>query len=122
VSCEVCGAPPLAIDGACPFCHSPLERSGGGEGLLDYLAAHVPAARARRNLLGRGPVRRFELTAGGTVFKGRLRKDELELAPEAEPAPWAARLVSALARDATSDHELRRALSRSGWALTPLER
>jgi hypothetical protein len=122
VTCEVCGAPALAIDGACPFCHSPLERSGGGEGLLDYLAAHVPAARARRNLLGRGPVRRFELTAAGTLFKGRLRKDELEVEPRTDPAAWSARLVSALARDATSDHELRRALSRSGWALTPLER
>jgi hypothetical protein len=118
LTCDICAAPALAIDGTCPFCRSPLEQSGDGEGLLDYLYAHVPAVRARRNLVGRGPVRRVEVVAGGTVFKGRLRGDHLELAPEAEPSRWAARLVSALAGDAATDHELRGALSRSGWALT----
>ena len=118
MTCQVCQAPALEVEGACAFCHSPLAGSGDAGGLLDYIAAHVPRARARRNLIGRGPVRRIELSAAGTLFKGRLRKEELELLPEPEPAAWAAELVSALARDAAADHELRRALSRSGWALT----
>ena len=41
--CEVCGAPPLPMQGACVFCHSPLETAADPGGLLDYLAA-----RARR--------------------------------------------------------------------------
>ncbi len=82
------------------------------------MAARAPGARARRNLLGRGPVRHLEVTAGGERYSGRLRKNGLELAPEADPALWAAGLVAALARAAGRDHEVRRALSRSGWALS----
>ena len=119
--CRVCGAPALPVDGACAFCQSPLdahgEGVGEGEGLLDYVADHVPSARVRRGLLRRGPVRRLQVTAGGTRFTGRLRKDELELAPEADPTAWAYNLVRALAADAAADHELRHALARSGWAL-----
>lgn len=117
--CEVCRAPALEVEGACAFCRSPLSASGDAGGLLDYIAAHLPRARVRRNLIGRGPVRRIELTASGTLFKARLRNDRLELVPEPQPEHWAADLASALARDAASDHELRRALSRSGWALAP---
>jgi hypothetical protein len=118
MTCEVCQAPALQVEGACAFCHSPLAASGEGDGLLDYVAAHLPRARVRRNLIGRGPVLRIEVSAAGTLFKGRLRSDQLELIPEPEPARWSANLVLALARDAAADHELRKALSRSGWALS----
>lgn len=106
------------MEGACAFCRSPLTRSGDATGLLDYVAAHVPGAHARRNLIGRGPVRRLQITIGDRTFTGRLRRGGLEVAPGLEPELWAADLVAELGRAAASDHELRRALSRSGWALT----
>lgn len=119
MTCSVCGAPALPVDGACAFCQSPLAEEGEGEGLLDYVAAHVPTARGRRGLIGRGPVTRLRVEAGGRRFSGRLRKGELELEPESDPRAWAHELVRALAADAAADHELRRALTRSGWSLAP---
>ena len=117
MTCSVCGAPALAVDGACAFCQAPLATDGEGEGLLDYVAEHVPSARARRGLIGRGPVTRLAVEAAGRRFTGRLRKGELELDPEPDPRAWAHELAGALAADAAADHELRRALSRSGWSL-----
>lgn len=119
MTCPVCGAPALPVDGACVFCGSPLREDGGGEGLLDYVAAHLPAARVRRGVLGRGPVRRLDVRVGRERFSGRLRGEELDLEPEEDPTAWAHALVAALAAEATHDHELRRALTRSGWSLAP---
>lgn len=117
VTCAVCGAPALPERGACAFCLSPVAGTGDAEGLLDYVGRVIPRARTRRGLLGRGPVRRLVVVAGGERFTGRLRKSGLELAPEAAPAAWSARLAAALAEDAAADHELRQALARAGWAL-----
>ena len=117
-SCGVCGAPPLAR--ACVFCHTPARSYSSPTvvGLLDYLARHLPHARVQRTgLLGRGPVRRFHLHAGGEDFEARFRKGELALQPASPPADWANRLLAALSRDAAADPEVRRAVSRSGWAL-----
>ena len=87
-------------------------------GLLDYLALHLPNARTRRGgLLGRGPVQRFELQAGGERFAARFRKGELVLAPALAAPAWTERLLVALSREAAADAEVRRAVSRSGWAL-----
>ena len=87
-------------------------------GLLDYLALHLPKARTQRSgLLGRGPVQRFELQAGGESFAGRFRKGELVLSPVLAPPAWTERLLVALSREAAADAEVRRAVSRSGWAL-----
>jgi hypothetical protein len=87
-------------------------------GLLDYLALHLPQARVRRGgLLSRGPVQRFELRAGGEGFGGRFRKGELVLAPALPAAAWTEKLLVALSREAAADADVRRAVSRSGWAL-----
>jgi hypothetical protein len=117
-SCTVCGAPPLAR--SCVFCHTPHRAYSAPTvvGLLDYLGRHLPQARVRRGgLLGRGAVQRFELQAGGESFAARFRKGELVFAPPLPPAAWTDRLLVALSREAAADAEVRRAVSRSGWAL-----
>ncbi|HEY8643569.1 MAG TPA: hypothetical protein VIO84_12470 [Candidatus Dormibacteraeota bacterium] len=117
-ACTVCGAPPLAR--SCVFCRT-QHRSFTAPtvvGLLDYLALHLPQARAQRGgLLGRGSVQRFEVQAGGETFAARFRKGELVLAPLLAPPAWTERLLVALSREAAADAEVRRAVSRSGWAL-----
>jgi hypothetical protein len=117
-SCAVCGAPPLAR--SCVFCHTPARAFSSPTvvGLLDYLASHLPHAHVQRaGLLGRGPVRRLQVHAGGEDFHARFRKGELALRPEGKPVDWANRLLAALSRDAAADPDVRRAVSRSGWAL-----
>ena len=117
-ACTVCGAPPLAR--SCVFCGTPHRSFTAPTvvGLLDYLALHLPQARAHRSgLLGRGPVQRFELQAGGQSFRARFRRGELVLAPLLAPPAWTERLLTALSREAAADAEVRRAVSRSGWAL-----
>ena len=117
-SCTVCGAPPLAR--TCVFCHTE-QRSFTAPtvvGLLDYLARHLPQAEVQRGgFLGRGSVRRLELQAGGESFTGRFRRGELELTPRLPATAWTERLLVALSREAAGDADVRRAVSRSGWAL-----
>lgn len=118
MSCSVCGAPPLPLAGACVFCRSPLEADADATGLLDYLAQRLPAADVKRSgLLRRGPVKRLDTAAGRQAYRGRVRRDELELAPEMPPAEWVDSLIRSLSRDARSDHEVRTALTRAGWDL-----
>lgn len=117
-TCDVCSAPALAISGACVFCrtplpHSPLELAG----LLDYLAARLPRAEARRGIFGRGYVRRLRFEASGERFQARLKRSGLRLEPELEPAAWVDRLLVALSRRAAADGDVREAISRAGWAL-----
>jgi hypothetical protein len=119
MSCTVCSAPDLPVDGACVFCHAPLETGPDPEGLLDYLTAHLPRARVRRGLLGRGPVRALELGVAGRRFRGRLRKEALVLDPPLAPAEWCDQLLGALRFEAAGDHDLRQALTRSGWDFAP---
>lgn len=117
-SCTVCAAPPLAR--TCVFCHTPQRAFTAPTvvGLLDYLARHLPQAEVQRGgFLGRGSVRRLELHVGGESFSGRFRHGELELSPLLAPAAWTERLLVALSREAAGDAEVRRAVSRSGWAL-----
>ncbi len=118
MSCEVCAGPPLEMDAGCVFCRSPLREGDDPSGLLDYLAGRLPQADVRRaGLLRRGPVKYLRLAAGGGQFRGRLRRQGLELRPELDEVTWVDRLISGLSRDAASDAQTRSALTRAGWAL-----
>jgi hypothetical protein len=116
-SCEVCGAPPLSLEGACVFCRSPLDGPDDPAALLDYLAARIPTAQAGRGgVLRQGPVRELQVRAGRIEYRARWRRDGMELHPEAEPAVWVDHLLADLTRDARGVQERRAALSRAGWA------
>jgi len=100
-------APPLALDGRA----------------REHVALHAcrvvlgQAEVQRGGFLGRGSVRRLELQAGGESFTGRFRRGELELTPRLPATAWTERLLVALSREAAGDADVRRAVSRSGWAL-----
>jgi hypothetical protein len=117
LNCEICGAPPLPLHGACAFCRSPLAGDPDPEGLLDYLASRLPEARASRGLLGRAALREVELQAGGIRYGAALRAGRLRLRPEADPAEWVDHLVRDLSREAATRPRLRAAVTRAGWAL-----
>ena len=117
MSCLICSAPALPLEGACVFCRSPLAGEQQPAGLLDYLAARLPESRSRRGLLRRGKVREFRVEAAGTLFRARLRGDRIQLEPPLEPARWVEAMLAGLSRRATGDPELRAAISRSGWSL-----
>ena len=119
MSCSVCSAPALELDGACVFCRSPLRDSNGADAaLLEYLAQRLPVARARRQLLRRRrQVRALSVRAGGESFTACLRKDGLELQPELEAPLWVDRLLAALSRDAAGEAEVRDAVIHAGWRL-----
>lgn len=112
MTCSVCGAPPLPLHGACVFCRAPMSEAADPGGLLDYLAAHLPGAQARRaGLRRRGPVR--ELRYGR--FRGRLRRERLELTPDGDEVEWVDVLLEELSKEAASNPEARQAMARSGW-------
>jgi hypothetical protein len=115
--CEVCGAPPLPLQGACAFCRSPLPAGPDPDGLLEYIASRLPEARAGRGLLGRSPVREVELEAAGVRYGAAVRAGRLRLRPEADPAEWVDQLIRDLSREAASNPRLRSAVTRAGWAL-----
>lgn len=117
MSCAVCGAPAFPRAGACVFCRSPLGDGNAPPGLLDYLAARVPGARAKRGFLGRGQVREVRVEVDGEAFSARLRRGRLRLAPELQPGEWVDRLLTVLSRKAAVDADYRDAVSRAGWAL-----
>jgi hypothetical protein len=117
LKCEICGAPPLPLDGACVFCRSPLAADPDPDGLLDYLASRLPEARASRGLLGRASLREVELKAGGIRYGAALRAGRLRLRPESAPAEWVDHLLGDLSREAESNPRLRTAVTRAGWAL-----
>jgi hypothetical protein len=118
VICEVCSAPALPLEGACVFCRSPLDGERATDsGLLDYLGERVRQARVRRGLFGRGPVRKFDVEAGGERFSARLRPEQVALRPELDLELWVDRLLAGLSRDAAADAELRTAMTRAGWRL-----
>jgi hypothetical protein len=114
ISCEVCGAPPLPIRGACVFCHAPLETPVDPGGLLDYLAAKLPWAEAQRPF-GSGAVKDLRLAVAGRSYRGRLSRGGLQLEPQAEAEHWADRLLADLSREAAGDRALRSALAHAGW-------
>lgn len=117
MTCSVCGAPALPLGGACVFCRSPLADGAEPPGLLDYLAGRLPGARSKRSgLFHRGPVRDFTLVVGGETFRGRLRRGRLVLEPKMEAGRWIDHLLGRVSGQASTDAELRAAISRAGWA------
>ncbi len=117
MNCQVCSAPALPIDDACVFCHAPLVERDHAPELLDYLVERLPIAHAKRGHLNRGPVTEVTIEIGGRSFRARIRSDELEVAPPVELAAWVDLLLTKLSDAAAADHDLRRAVLRSGWAL-----
>ena len=116
--CQVCSAPALLLDGACAFCRSPLDSAqASGLVLLEYLGERITHARVRRGVFGRGPVRRFEVEAGGEKFSARLRSSELRLRPDLDLELWVDRLLTGLSRDAAANAGVRSAMTRAGWRL-----
>jgi hypothetical protein len=117
LNCSVCAAPALPLDGACVFCHSPLESEEDTAELLDYLVEKVPHARAKRGHLNRGPITEVVLEVAGRSFRARVRNGALDLAPPVQLNAWVDLLLTKLSDAAAEDPDLRRAVLRSGWAL-----
>ena len=117
MKCEVCGAPPLPLLGACSFCRSPISRVVDPEGLPEYLAEKLPTARVRRGWLGRPPIREVRITAAGADYRLSRRGAALRFSPETTPPKWVDRMLRDLSRDAARDAPLRAAVTRAGWAL-----
>lgn len=116
LQCSVCQAPRLPLGAGCVFCRSPLAGGPDPAGLLDYLAVRLPNARAaRRGILRRGRVHRLAARYGGQSFTGRVRRDNLDLSPGLPVEIWVDTLLTALSRDARTDHEAREAMTRAGW-------
>ena len=117
MNCAVCSAPALPLDGACVFCHAPLEVEEDTSELLDYLVERIPAAKVKRGHLNRGPITELVLDVAGRSFRARVRNDELDLMPPVHLTAWVDLLLTKLSDAAAEDPDLRRAVLRSGWAL-----
>ena len=117
MNCTVCSAPALPIDDACVFCHAPLVESDAPDELLDDLVERLPIAHAKRGHLNRGPITELAIDVDGRSFRARVKNEILELAPPVELAAWVDLLLTKLSDAAAGDHDLRRAVLRSGWAL-----
>jgi hypothetical protein len=117
LNCTVCSAPALPIDDACVFCHAPLVERDDSNELLDYLVERIPIAHAKRGHLNRGPITEVSFDFEGRSFRVRVKNEMLELAPPVELSAWVDLLLTKLSDVATGDHDLRRAVLRSGWAL-----
>lgn len=117
MNCPVCSAPALPIDDACVFCHAPLVDRDEPHELLDYLVERIPIAQAKRGHLNRGPITELSIDVDGRSFQVRVRNEMLELRPAVELAAWVDLLLIKLSEAAAANHDLRRAVLRSGWAL-----
>jgi hypothetical protein len=117
MNCPVCSAPALPIDDACVFCHAPLVDRDEPDELLDYLVERIPIANAKRGHLNRGPITELSIEFEGRSFYARVRNEALELRPAVELAAWVDLLLMKLSEAAAVNHEVRRAVLRSGWAL-----
>jgi hypothetical protein len=115
--CEVCGAPSLPLNGACVFCRSPLETASDPAGLLEYMAASLPTARASRGWLGRASLRELQVEAAGARYSLGRRPGGLRLRPAVRPAEWVDLLLRDLSKDAATNPQLRAQMTRAGWAL-----
>jgi hypothetical protein len=116
--CSVCKAPSFALDGACVFCHAPIESDYADPAeLLDYLVEHIPSAHVRRGALNRGPMTEVSFDVNGKTFRARWRKEELELSPLVSMTAWLDLLLTRLSDGAAQDATLRRSVLRAGWAL-----
>jgi hypothetical protein len=117
LSCAVCSAPALPLEGACVFCHAPLSGDEDTSELLDYLVERIPLAKVKRGHLNRGPITELVLEVAGRSFRARVRNDELDLVPPVHLTAWVDLLLTKLSDAAAVDADLRRAVLRSGWAL-----
>ena len=117
MSCAVCSAPALPLEGACIFCHAPLAGEEDSSELLDYLVERIPAARVKRGHLNRGPITELVLDVEGRSFRARVRNEGLDLVPPVHLTAWVDLLLTKLSDAAAVDPDLRRAVLRSGWAL-----
>ncbi len=81
VSCAICGAPALPLDGICVFCHAPLDKEDEPTELLDYLVERIPIAKVKRGHLNRGPITEVVFELGGRTLRARWNKEELEFHP-----------------------------------------
>jgi len=110
-------APAMPLDGACVFCHSPLNSEEDTHELLDYLVERIPLAKVKRGALNRGPITELVLEVAGRRFRARVKNDSLDLAPPVHLTAWVDLLLTKLSDAAAVDADLRRAVLRSGWAL-----
>ena len=117
LSCTVCAAPALPLDGICVFCHAPLDNQDEPIQLLDYLVERIPSAKVKRGHLNRGPISEVVVEVGGRTFRARWNKEELEIHPPVLLTAWLDLLLTRLSDAAAGDADLRRAVLRSGWAL-----
>lgn len=117
MNCPVCSAPALPIDDACVFCHAPLVERDEPSELLDYLVERIPIAHVKRGHLNRGAITEVTFDVDGRSFHARVRNETLELAPAVDLAAWVDLLLIKLSEAAAGNHDLRRAVLRSGWAL-----
>jgi hypothetical protein len=117
LNCAVCQAPALPLDGACVFCHAPINGADDPVELLDYLADRIPIAKIKRGHLNRGPITEVTVDVAGRSFRVYWKKDALEVEPPVHLTAWVDLLLTRLSDAAAVDADLRRAVLRSGWAL-----
>lgn len=118
MTCPVCSAPAFQLDGACVFCHAPLEvEESDPSELLEYLVEHIPSAHAKRGALHRGALTEVSFDVAGKTYRARWRKEELELEPPVSLTAWIDLLLTRLSDAAAHDAAMRRSVLRSGWAL-----
>ena len=85
--------------------------------LLDYLVERIPIARAKRSHLNRGPITEVVIDVEGRSFRVRDKDGTLEMVPPVDLTAWVDLLLTKLSDAAAANHDLRRAVLRSGWAL-----
>jgi hypothetical protein len=85
--------------------------------LLDYLMERIPIARAKRGHLNRGPITEVVIDVEGRSFRVRDKDGILEMVPPVDLIAWVDLLLTKLSDAAAGNHDLRRAVLRSGWAL-----
>ena len=117
MSCTVCQAPSLPLDGTCVFCHTEITDEDDPIELLDYLAERIPIAKVKRGHLSRGPITEVIFDLGGRTFRLYMRKEALAVDPSVHVTAWVDLLLTRLSDAAAVDADLRRAFLRSGWAL-----
>lgn len=111
-------APAFPLEGACVFCHSPLNGDEADTAeLLDYLVEHIPTAQVKHGALHRGPLTEVSFDAGGKPFRARLHKEEWQLEPPVSLPAWIDLLLTRISDKAAHDAALRRSVLRAGWAL-----
>jgi hypothetical protein len=117
LSCTVCQAPSLPLDGTCVFCHAPIHDEDDPAELLDYLAEKIPIAKVKRVHRNRGPITEVVVDVGGRSVRAYRKKEALEVEPPVHLTAWVDLLLTRLSDAAALDADLRRAYLRSGWAL-----